>query len=808
MWNCCRWFKALLSLTAVLVCSLCVSAWDGRVIDEDTQLPLSGVRMSLFADNDIVFVETVSGPDGKVSMVDSLISNASKIEFSVSAYVPKAFSDTIPTVIELKSERMIELGEVVVTGLRSTYTMRNGAIAYEVSRDSLMRRRTAWDALRQTPLLIVNAQGGISAIPGYSGVEFRMNGLRDAMFSDGNFLQSALETIPASLVERVVVTTRNTPKGEVLEVNFVTKARLEGIAGQISSSVSDSRWANTLYGITKIRRLTLSASYMNSWNWSHMSTERRDEYRFDSSDLYRYQSETRDRGYKADIHRYKLYATYDIDDRTLLTVDAMMFRKTDPHTDMDGSGSITDSSGSRALGYKFFNRSRQSTDAEYDVYLSCQRSLGGGGHTYAVYNFYSRPVRTVSERDYDVALSPDADAGKYKDFLYDSYNITKNRYYTHTLQWEWEKMVSRRSALRLDVKGRWLTDNQTGSQKLEDAVMPDLPQQEILSDSRHSQGFGYVQASYRYFGDNFEIQPGTVLQGYYDRQKLSLAGTKFHSDFVHVLPAFKYLWQPKSRIIFSAAYDMQKRVPSVKALNPTEDRSGGGTVVYGNPDLNPETSQRLNVSVTWSKGRWLLRLTSANRYSSDLILAHDFLDSDALRHITYSNAARRMENSVSLYMTGRMRRVSLSAFVSGNYVDYDAYKGIAGGNSGWYLNTNASVEYSAPRDWYLRLSGNFNTGRVYFQSDGSCDFGYALAVSRNFMKNRLMVTADASSFLPVHYTRKHNNFAPGYRSLVENRYYHASFSLRVTYKFGGLKAKVKGDNVNVSNGDIKSSFSE
>ena len=557
----------------VIACGAFAHAWEGNIVDEDTQLPLPGVRMSLITDGDSVLTETVSGPSGKVYMPDSIVSIASRIDFSTPTYIDTSCTPPLPDVIELRSKRTVELGEVVVTGSRNTYTLRKGAIAYEVSRDSLMRRRTAWDALRQTPLLIVNAKGGISAVPGYSGVEFRMNGLRDAMLSDGNFLRTALETVPASLVERIVVTSRTTPNGEVLEVNFVTKARLEGIAAQYSTSISDSQWSNTLYGISKVKRLTLSASYMNIWNWNHTSTELRNEYRIDSPDLYLYQSVTKDKGYKADIHRYKAYVTYDIDERTLLTFDAMMFRKTDPHTNMYGSGSITNSAGQLALDYRFKQKKHQSLDAEYDIYLSFQRRLGQGGHTFATYNFYSRPIRNVVDRHYEVAAAPESDIEKYKSFLYDMQNTVKNRFITHTLQWEWEKMISHRSALRLDAKGRLLTDNLAGWQRLVDAVAPNYPPQEILTDSRHAQRLGFVQASYRYFGNNYEIQPTAIMQGYYDSQNLPLSGSEFHSEFVHFIPALKYLWQPVERIIIAANYDMEKHVPSVKALNPTEEHT-------------------------------------------------------------------------------------------------------------------------------------------------------------------------------------------------------------------------------------------
>lgn len=778
------------------------NAWERTVINSLYYKPIAGVHVSAMDSTGNVLAETTSGVDGRVLLPDTIVLKADIIFFeSNDEYTPMSFANTVPEPVVLAPVMNKALDEIVVKATRDVYKMEGRKLIYDVSHDKLVLDRSAYDALRNTPLVIGDVYGTIAAVPGYSGIEYRMNGLRDNMLS-GQSLRPALESIPANQLERIELTTRVTPSGDILVVNFITKTKIEGLLGSISSSISDSQWNSSLYLTTKIKRFSLSVNYSNIWMWNHHTYSSTEEYRYDNPELYYGLSSIASEGYKTDLNRYTVNASFDIDDSSILTCYTEIFKKADPHNNSSGKGIFKNRKGNEMLTYTK-NTIDRSADSECNAIVAFERKYSRDGYLYLAYKYYGRPTDTHIEDKYYVSLKDGSESVDYAGLLYNNENQSRRRYQTHNIQAEWNRFISRRSKLILTVRGRLLSDRMRSAHHIIDAVAPSL-EQETQNDTRLRQVYGLMQASFLYSGDRFEIQPTLMLQEYHNSLlNKENEEDKFKSSRFYLNPNLQFFWLISNRFNLTVAYNMHRSVPTVWQLNPFKDFNGAGMVSYGSPTLKPETGHQLNAYISWSRGVWFLRATTANRFSSNLILQNRFLDGDLL-NITYANAARSAENSISFYARGRFRRFSVSAFASANYVDFKSYDRSSVGNHGWYFNTNANIEFNFGKGWYGRAAGQFNSTKIYFQGNGGKNFAYSVMINKELLNDRLNFSVRASSVIPVWYKSINEYRAEGYYSATAIRRYHASWEFSVRWNFGHLKSEVKRSKVSLSDNDLKS----
>jgi hypothetical protein len=70
------------------------------------------------------------------------------------------------------------------------------------------------------------------------------------------------------------------------------------------------------------------------------------------------------------------------------------------------------------------------------------------------------------------------------------------------------------------------------------------------------------------------------------------------------------------------------------------------------------------------------------------------------------------------------------------------------------------------------------------------------------------VGISANSFIPIHYTKRHESYSEGYSSITYNRYYQADFQVSVSWRFGKLRAEERATDKVIEHNDIKQSYGE
>ncbi len=795
-------------IVSIFVC-MPLMAWSEtfttKVVDATTGEAISGCLVKAFAAGGKVTYTATTGDDGVVTLQSDKTGTADSVRFTHFAYSPATIAlRNLPAVTSL-SPVAKQLAEISVTADRPTVKQTLDAITYDVSLDPSLKDKSLWEAIERTPFVITNAKGDITPVQGYNGIEYKLNGLDDPILKGNK--QNVFSSIPAKYISRIDIKEIFTSEGTRLELNIITKGRIEGISGTVNSSLSDSSWGNSVFALTKVKRFTLSASYLNTWSFGHTSSVSYEEERESNSLLAKYNYTDKQHGYRSDNHTYEVSASYDINDRTILAVYGCLWGKTSPHYGTSGFGSAYSASGSRTLDYTYSGQWKSLNDREYLTNVSLQHSFRSSGYVTGKYQFYGRDSKGINTKEYHLDTSDEL-AEEYAAMFPDYSNWYGYRMRTHTLQAKLYKPFSRTDELTVEAQGRYYIDIDNNS----DTYLYPFGSETETGHFRHRQLNSYLRGEYSHtFSDRLSSSVAAHLY-VYDNHMVK-DGHSYDNTFVNLTPSVYLTYMPGKSSRFNLSYEMTKLVPSVTALDPYRNYTTPGVVSYGNPDLDPETRHQLNLRFSLFLGRNMLQFTSANRFSNNIMMRIQYDDPATwLINKTYANAASRTESTVSAYFQRRHNdRLFFKLFTSANYVNYNTYSDISGlgrGCNGWYWNNQASASYDFDSGWSIEASANAHTRYIYLQGKGNSGYNYEFDISKAFLRNKLLVIVFCENPLPIHKTVFNEVTSTGYLSRSFSRRYTASFGLTIRYKFGNLKAGVKGDTQSIRTSDIKNSYDQ
>lgn len=705
-----------------------------------------------------------------------------------------------------QNSRITTLDEFVITADRSLFKVTGpNRFVYDVSKDSTLINANTIDALKKVPILNANNTGEVNAMNGKPLV-FKINGLRDPMLHN---LSQALTSIPAEVIKKIEFYGDNSGDGkEVIVVNIVTKGRLEGYRVQITSNVTDHSWRNGIWGLTKVRRFSTQGSYFNTWEWGHDSKSGSDEYRYGTPDTYRYMMERTTGGYKVDLHTFEASASYDVDDRSFLSISGTAMFKTDPRKKYSSTNNIYQQNGSLAAMYCNTGESRM-RDAEYSASLKYERSLGDRFHQGSLnigYQFYSRPFTSHFVEIHDLQVNNISSGIDFLN-LTNSHLSLKKSYVTNTIACEWEQRVSNR--VSLDVYGRFRTRSE-GYENKTTMVRITSPDRMPVSESFRTslmEYWGCITPKVAYFTNRWEVRGGFMTQAYIHRINTSNSTEVIAKRRMNILPFASTAFITKRKMLLELSYNMDNRIPDITSMDPYINQTIPGVISYGNPELRPQVENTLKLDISGKTGKLYSGITAKMSYLKNLILAYQFVNKGIL-NITYGNIANRRAVSLSGYVSGRPHSNSYVRFnASLNWTQYRS-PALYISNQGWQGWVQAKLEQELPWNVTLDLSASYSTRLITLQGHGPQEFRYDIGLYRQFLKRKLTIIIDASSFIPVWYKANSNSYGPEYSRSSWNRTFHAGFSLTLRYTFGKLKAEVKEGTVSTVNNDIKKDYNE
>ncbi|HET9582253.1 MAG TPA: TonB-dependent receptor [Gemmatimonadota bacterium] len=590
----------------------------GRVVSAESGEPVAGASVAVRSPATSAIVGgAVAGQDGSFR-IQGLAPGTYYVQVISIGYASHRSADLAvggggPTLdlgtIRLATD-LVEADAIGVTVERPTLTVEPDRNTY-LAKDVAPAATTASEVLESVPSVQVDPEGKVS-LRGNDNVAVHING-RPAPVQ-GDQLAAYLRQLPANVIDRVEViptpSARYDPEGMAGIINIAMKQNTDlGTSGGFTLGLATAERYNLGANLGYQRGpLTLFSTYGSHWTERHV-TGINDRERFEDGvpvslteqDLFG------DSGWEG--HNLSTTLDYRPGERDVLT-NALVLNlrnSTDDHisayTVLDGSDTVTDrfdrprdeNSDSVVLDYTLaFKRTYQPREHELSTELRFNRSDDEDRN-----DLWRQPPSTPDPR---IQIEHQDEDALSRELIG---------------QVDYVRTVGENTKLETGYKGsaQW-TDRELIV--LEDSLgTGDLVRSELSNAFEFDE---QVQALYGVLSRSagkLELQAG--LRGEYASQDFTLSDQTFPKDYASLFPSALAVYNASEATQFKLSYSRRIRRPNTHELNPFPEFFDEQNVFFGNPELDPEYTDAIELGYTRSWERGSLQLSPFYRHTSDVI---------------------------------------------------------------------------------------------------------------------------------------------------------------------------------------------
>jgi outer membrane receptor protein involved in Fe transport len=805
-------------LLTIMLCSIFLTVFaqhpadnvilKGTIADSLHQKPLGSITITL---RDFATLKTVksalSKEDGSFE-IDGLSTKTYQFTIAAIGYRPKIVyvSDTLWRSGKtadlgrlLLSAAMNELQTVSVTASKPVIKQEIDRLAYDVQADPESKALTVMEMLRKVPMVTVDDDDNIQ-LQGSSSYRIFINGKPSALMT--NNPKDVLKSMPANTVQKIeiittppakydseglagiinIITTRKTTDG----YNGSLTARYSapwGPGGNFTGTYKKDRFGATGFigGSRQVRTTTGSVNFRETFSPQSTFMRTGDP---SNSGSYRYGS--------AEL-------SFEQDTLHLITAGFNYNRGAYKATS-DFFDSFNSSSPSiLPQSYNLLNNGSNGytgIDASINYQLGFKQNKGQLLTASYMYSFFTNTqedeLRIVNRLNYD---SPD----------YNQQNDAGAK--EHTFQVDYVQPIKK---FTIEAGLKTILRNNYSLSGAQNVTL--INDQEVLTeDPGRTDDFTYQQNiysaynSYTYQLTNWTLKAGVRLEQTYVDANFVTNGSILVQKNRNLVPSLSIQRRLKNNQSLTFGFTNRLQRPGIWQLNPFIDRSNPQINVSGNPDLQPVTSNLVELNYARS-GSHTLNLKASYFYTGNAIQNVTRLLADTLTLTTYANVGTN--RIVRLDFNDNMpigKKINFSLNTNIFYVWISGYdNGQFYRNKGPRTNTFASMNYKPGKDWSLTASGGYN--RRYINLQGSSkDYAYSsLSIAKSWLSKTLTVTGVVNNpfqarYAFTQYTRT-NDF---YQSNTSNSYYR-TFNVSLNYKFGKLTSDIKKSQRRINNDDKSS----
>lgn len=709
----------------------------GTIIDSQTKQPIATASVEAKGKTSNFFDGTTADLQGNY-VIKGLPRDTFTITVSYPGYVEYTkFIVNLGTHEEMTlnfelSNNSTTLGEVSVEAMKSQMRFELDKKVFDVSASAITAGASVSDILQNIPSVEVTTDGAI-ALRGSESVIIWINGKPAGLNTENQ--SQILEQIPAESIEKVEIITnpssKHSPEGTAGIINIVLKqGRQAGYYGSIMANISDKLSyglnGNINYSSDKID-LFASLGYSNRRNESSINLDRTIT---SSGGINSLQSSTTSDGRGNHLFS-RIGGSYRLSTKDEFSLSAMaMFGQQKENTVVkqnsnSGSNSVsvfnslrnTDGTnemlgGNITLGYKRTFDPKQTLEFTTDF-----NKWDMGGNAYYIEN---------GSYDFDADATTDSTYVVHEKQVIDMINRSYN------FKADYTNIISDNQKLELGYSGS------ANSESSPSTIYSGTTENNMTLNTLLSNDYIYkrlVNALYvTYSGawGNFNYQAG--LRGEHTYTQMTSTGySSVDKGYFDLFPSLflNYSWQETNQLQLN--YTRRISRPNGWQLNPFKSISDSKNIRFGNPSLDPEYSNavELNYIKTWRKH--IFSFSGYFRNTSDVIQRISYLDQDVMYN-TSENVASTVSAGTEIVAKNNFAKfLNLTTTVNLFYYYLDGFDyevpgvgyhviGEAQENFSW--NVRMMAQAMLPKGFILQLTGGYNAPRAV--SQGTMKANYSL----------------------------------------------------------------------------------
>ncbi len=395
--------------------------------------------------------------------------------------------------------------------------------------------------------------------------------------------------------------------------------------------------------------------------------------------------------------------------------------------------------------------------------------------------------------------------------LRDQYQTSNNRNQTIELKSDFSKSITKLTKIEAGINAR-VQDRNSYSETENFDGLSFQPVPSLTDDYKYHE---QVYAAYGTYGTKVkELSIHAGLRGEYTIVDNTGNGIENPTkDYFELFPtAFLSYSLPKQNEV-QLNYTRRINRPRGRQLNAFKDVSNPTSISYGNPDLDPEftNSIELNHLKAWDKLSFSTSLYY--KYTTDVIQRVRFLDVYGVMNTTYMNATKSQSSGLEFVAKSSPTKfLNLTGTLNGYYyqllaTDFTPESAaepvhIDGSSSlSWNFRLLANVMFS--KTFTGQFTANYQSPRVVSQGENGQEYSFDLGLKKTFWDKKLSL---AFTVRDIFATKRDvsDTESDDFRQHSESWRYAPNFRLTATYNFGnngnGKKANAKKGKHN--NGDL------
>ncbi len=683
------------------------------------------------------------------------------------------------------------LEQVVVTGEAALIENRVDKIVYNASQDVVNQGGDGSDVLRRVPLLTVDIDGNVS-LRGSTQIQILINGRPSTMFAGS--VGEALQAMPADQIEKVEVITspgaRYQGEGTAGIINIITKrGGLKGLTGNADASIGTrSNNASLNLAYTK-GRFGINGGAGSRFSWPRESTT--SFLRTDTLGGGALRTLTQNGAGEG------VYNSINGNVGAFYDVNAFNSFNTSLRVSGRQRNSITDNvsvldSPSEGIFQRYLSR-RESFNPgiNYDWTTDYKRKFKGEDHELNVAFQVG-----ASTRNSDYELVQTSVEGNFGDR--DEIGNNEGLNLEYTLQADYQAPLSKKLFVETGAQGilRDLTSDYEFLNRVNGG-------EEYVRSARRSNVFAYnqdVYAGYLSLRNTFTDKWSAVAGMRYEATAISGSQERtdsipaFANDYGNLLPSASVQYKVNQSSNLRLGYSRRIRRPGLGDINPFINQVDPRVINYGNPELEPEVSDQLELTGNTRVGGGFVNGSLFYRQTSGLI--SEFLDVDEAG-ITRSfpiNLGTTDSYGANAFVSYTIAKiVKLRGGVNAEHLTLIGAGNLAGlERNVWQYNFNGSFTIELPKKLVVEGFGFYRAPEQSIQGRRASFSIWSIGAQKKLMEDRWRVGVRIVEPFAKFKTFPNSLSGEGFRQDNTFSVLFRSFGLSASYRFGALRENRQG----------------
>lgn len=625
----------------------------GKIIDSQNTQPLEYANVALFRMKDSSLVDGGITDDKGQFMIEKLPFGKFFVKIQFIGYPTKV----IDSVFIRPDKPQIDLGTVKIQlsnaalsgveikGTKAGLEYNLDKKVINVDQTITSAGATAIDLMQTIPAINVDIDGNIS-LRGSTNVTILIDGRPSNLVS--------LDQLPASMIERVELITnpsaRYDPDGTTGILNIVLKKQKKpGYNGMIMLNAGTGNKYNASANLNfRYHKFNFFTTY--DYRRFAMTGEGKTSRTTTINNQATYFDQLSESKRNGNFHNFKLGADYFINPRNTLSVSGMLnFRK---NKGEDISQNLTRNSGLDTTSLFYNSPIDNSNNSGFEGNLNYKRSFANKIQELTVDAYFSG---SNGDSDNDLLIHRLIPDFVFPDSLQNTLTATKRN--TSTAQIDY---VHPLGTGRLET-GYKLSWNKTDSDYKLFAFNQDV--EEFQINSNISNQFIYdlvLNSAYGIYSnminEKLTYQLGARVEHAIANANQVTQDTTVNNKYLNVFPSVHVKYELNTNQLFQLSYSRRVNRPGSQVLNPFVNYSDPLNLSYGNPYLEPEFSNSLELGSTSQIKKTTINSSLFYRNTENVIARIMTVDTTGISRSTYRNQDKSYSYGLELIVTQQFLR--------------------------------------------------------------------------------------------------------------------------------------------------------